>query len=33
MCQLFYNKDIPKQMVSEEMLEYLKNTGRTRTKN
>ena len=33
MCPLFHNKDIHQEMVSEEMLEYLKNTGRTRTKN
>ena len=33
MCPLFYNKDNPEEMVSEEMLEYIKNTGRTRTKN
>ena len=33
MCPLFYNKEIPDEMVSEEMMDYLKNTGRTRTRN
>ena len=33
MCPLFYNKEVPEEVVPSEMLDYLKSTGRSRTGN